>query len=143
MQDMTPEELRHFLLGTARTGKLSTVCKDGRPHVAPIWFDMDGDALIFTTAHASVKGRNIQRDPRLMICVDEETPPFAYVLYEGRAEVMSPTPEEFLRWATSIAGRYMGADQAEAYGRRNAVPGELLIRVTPTKIVAQKGISDW
>jgi hypothetical protein len=46
-----------------------------------------------------------------------------------------------LAWATRIAARYMGADQAEAYGRRNAVPGEALVRVTPTKIIAEKDVA--
>jgi hypothetical protein len=47
-----------------------------------------------------------------------------------------------LVWATRIAARYMGEDQAEAYGRRNAVPEEMLVRVTPTKVVARAGITD-
>jgi hypothetical protein len=45
-------------------------------------------------------------------------------------------------WATRIAARYMGEEQADAYGKRNAVPGELLVRVRPTKIVAVKGVAD-
>jgi len=49
MQTMTPDECRAFLLARARTGKLATVRADGRPHIAPIWFTLDGDDLIFTT----------------------------------------------------------------------------------------------
>ncbi len=143
MQQMSPEQYRAFMLDTARTGKLATVREDGRPHIAPFWFDLDGDVLVFTTAETSVKGKNILRDPRLSICVDDEKPPFAFVVIQGVAEIVSTTPAEFLAWGTRIAGRYMGADQADAYGRRNAVPGELLVRVTPTKILAQMGISDW
>ncbi len=41
-----------------------------------------------------------------------------------------------------VAGRYMGAELAEAYGRRIAIPGELLVRVTPDRIVARKNIAD-
>jgi hypothetical protein len=47
-----------------------------------------------------------------------------------------------LDWATRIAGRYMGADLAEVYGRRNAVPGEALVRVTPTRIIAEKDVAE-
>jgi hypothetical protein len=36
----------------------------------------------------------------------------------------------------------MGPELAEAYGKRNGVPGELLVRVTPTKVVAQRNIAD-
>jgi hypothetical protein len=98
--------------------------------------------LVFTTWHTSIKGRSLRRDPCLWMAVDDPAPPYAYVIFNGLAQIMSPTPEEFLYWTTRIAGRYMGADRADAFGRRNAVPGELLIRATPTKIVAYKGIAD-
>ena len=142
MKAMTTDEFKAFMLGTARTGKLATVREDGRPHVAPIWFDMDGDVIVFTTWETTVKGKNILRDGRVSLCVDDDKPPFAYAIVEGLAEIAAPTPEEFLHWATRIAGRYMGAELAESYGKRNAVLGELLIRLTPTRINAQKGISD-
>ncbi|MHB8626856.1 MAG: PPOX class F420-dependent oxidoreductase [Aggregatilineales bacterium] len=142
MKEMTAEEYRHFMLGRARTAKLATVFADGRPHVAPIWFDLDGEVLVFTTGENTQKGRYIRRDGRVTLCIDDDTPPFAFVLFEGNAQVASPTPDELLHWATRIAGRYMGSDKAEAYGKRNGVPGELLVRVTPTKIIARTGISD-
>lgn len=142
MQKMTPDEIRDFLTHGTRTGKLSTVRADGRPHVAPIWFVLDGDDLLFNTGKSSVKGKNMQRDNRVSICVDDETPPFAFVIVEGTA-VLQDNPPDNLQWATKIGGRYMGADQAEAFGKRNAVPGEYLVRVTPTKIIAQKDIAGW
>jgi PPOX class probable F420-dependent enzyme len=138
---MTPAEARAFLLERPRTAKLASVRADGRPHVAPIWFDMDGDTIVFTTWHTTVKAANLRRDPRVALCVDDDAPPFAFVLVEGTAEILEDL-EELRRWAASIAGRYMGAEQAEAFGRRNGVPGELLVRVTPTKITAQANISD-
>ena len=73
--------------------------------------------------------------------VDDDAPPFAFVAIEGTA-TYSDDLETMRHWATRIAARYMGEDRAEAYGRRNAVPGELLVRVRPTKIVAQRGIAD-
>ncbi|HEX9921524.1 MAG TPA: PPOX class F420-dependent oxidoreductase [Anaerolineae bacterium] len=141
MQTMTPAEYKAFLLDTVRTGKLATVRQDGRPHIVPMWFDIDGDDLIFTTWHKSVKAVNMQRDPRVCLCIDDETPPFAYVQIEGMA-AFSDDMAELSRWATRIGGRYMGADQAEAYGRRNSVEGELVVRITPTKIIARSGIAD-
>ena len=141
MQAMPPEEYRAFLLERPRTAKLATVRADGRPHVAPIWFDLDGDALVFTTWHTTVKAANLRRDPRVSLCIDDDTPPYAFVLFEGIAR-LSEDADELLHWATSIAGRYMGSDQAEAFGRRNGVAGELLVRVTPTHVVAKTKISD-
>jgi PPOX class probable F420-dependent enzyme len=142
MQQMTDKEYRSFMLDTVRTGKLATVRDDGRPHVAPIWYTLDGDDLIFMTGEDTVKGENIKRDPRVAISVDEETPPFAFVLFEGEAEILDPTQEELIKWSTQIAGRYMGADKAESFGKRNAVPGELLLRIKPTKVIARKNVSD-
>jgi PPOX class probable F420-dependent enzyme len=137
---MTEEEYRSFLLDRARTASLATVRADGRPHVAPIWFDLDGDTIVFTTGESTVKGRNMRRDPRVSLCIDEEKPPFHFVLIEGTAELTTEDPD-LLYWATRLGNRYMGADRAEEYGRRNAVEGELLVRVTPQKILAYKNIS--
>jgi len=139
---MTKKEIRKFLLHGTRTGKLATVRKDGRPHVVPIWFDLDGDAIVFTTGGESVKAKNMKRDPRVSICVDDETPPFSFVQVEGIAS-FSEDLKEMLYWATRIGGRYMGDDQAEAFGKRNAVPGEILVRVTPTKIIGWKDVAAW
>jgi PPOX class probable F420-dependent enzyme len=143
VQPMTPDEWRAFLLLGTRTAKLATVRPDGRPHVAPVWFDLDGDQLVFTTGKDSVKGKNLLRNPRVMLSVDDEHPPFAFVLIEGVAQASEPSPDALLPWTTQIARRYMGADQAEAYGRRNAVEGELLVRVSLGKVIAQKGVADW
>lgn len=135
----TPE-VRAFLLERSRTGKLATVRADGRPHVAPVWFALDGDILIFTTWHTTVKAANMRRDGRVCLCVDDEAPPFAYVQIEGTA-TMSDEPEALLHWATRIAARYMGEAQAESYGKRNGVEGELLVRVTPAKVIFEKDIA--
>ena len=139
MQTFTAEQ-RAFLLEGTRTGKLATVRKDGRTHVAPVWFVLDGDTLVFTTGEASVKAANMRRDPRVAMCVDDETPPYAYIIIEGTA-FFSTDSDALLYWATRIAGRYMGEDLAEAYGKRNGVPGELLVRVTPIRVIFEKDIA--
>lgn len=138
---MSDEEWRAFLRAPVRPAVLSTVRADGRPHAAPIWYDLDGDTLVFTTGSSTVKGRNLRRDPRLALCVQDDQAPFAFVLVQGRAE-MSDDLGEMRRWATRIGGRYMGADRAEALGARNAVPGEVLVRVVPTTVTARGDLSD-
>jgi PPOX class probable F420-dependent enzyme len=140
-RQMTNDEYRSFMLDRARTAVLATVRADGRPHAAPIWFDLDDDTLVFTTGESTMKGRNMRRDARVRLCIDEEEPPFHFVLIGGAAD-LSAGDSDLLYWATRIGGRYMGAERAEEYGRRNAVEGELLVRVTPQKIVAYKNISD-
>ena len=141
MPVMTPDEWRAFLRSPARTARVATVRQDGSPHIAPVWFDLDGDDLVFTTGRDSVKGRILRRDPRVSICVDDDQPPFAFVIVEGTA-TLSEDPEQLLMWATRLGGRYMGADVAEEYGTRNGGPGELLVRVRPTRVVAATGVAD-
>lgn len=124
----------------ARTAKLAIVRADGTPHVTPVWVALDGDEIVFMTSADTIKGRAIVRDPRVSLCWDDECPPFCYVTMAGIARVVDDAAE-LLRWATLIGGRYMGADRAEEYGRRNAVPPEILIRVTPTRIVAKVDVA--
>ncbi|MFJ3204072.1 PPOX class F420-dependent oxidoreductase [Streptomyces sp. NPDC086989] len=137
---MTQEEWRAFVSYGTRTGKLSTVREDGSPHIAPIWFLLDGDAFVFNTGKSTVKGRNLLRDGRVALCVDDDRPPYSYVLLQGRAEI-SEDLDEMLPWATRIAARYMGEERAEAFGRRNAVPGELLVRVPVDKVISVNGVT--
>lgn len=134
MTDLTPE-IRAFLSEGTRTGKLAFVAKNGRALVAPIWFVLDGDDLLFNTSKDTAKGRAVARDPRLAICVDSEIPPYGFVQVQGDAEIIED-PDRLLSSATAIAARYMGADRAEEFGKRNGVPGELLIRLRPTKVIA-------
>jgi PPOX class probable F420-dependent enzyme len=142
MRPMTEHEARAFLGAGTRTAKLATVRDDGRPHVAPIWFVLDDDGtIVFTTGSGTMKGRALQRHPAVCLCVDDETPPFAFVMVDGMAET-SEERDALLAWATRIGERYMGAERAEEFGRRNAVPGELLVRVTPVRMVARAGIAD-
>ena len=140
MQDMSEAEVRAFIQEGTRTGKLATVRENGRPHVVPVWFVLDGEDVLFNTWHTSVKGKNIARNGRVAICVDNENPPYDFVMLEGSATLIEDLAE-VKKWATVIGGRYMGTDQAEAFGERNGVEGELLVRVKIDKIVAKKEMS--
>jgi hypothetical protein len=132
---MSDSEAREFLSHGQRTGKVATTRADGRPHLAPIWFVLDGEDLVFMTGADTVKGRSLARDPRLSLVVDLEEPPYSFVMVEGTA-TLSEDLESMLPLSIAIARRYVGEDQAEAFGRRNAVAGELLVRMRPSKIVA-------
>lgn len=135
------EEQREFLLAGTRTGKVSWTAPDGRALVTPVWFLLDGDDVVFTTGADTSKGRHLRRDPRLTLCVDLEEPPYGFVQIQGTATV-SEDLDQVLAVATALGARYMGADRAEAFGKRNAVPGELLVRLRPTRIVAAFNLSD-
>ena len=137
-----PDWWKTFVDGLpAHTAKLAVVRADGSPLVAPVWIDRDGEQIVFTTGADTIKGKSILRDGRVSLCLDNETPPFDFVTISGTTTT-STDPDEVLAWATRIAGRYMGADKAKAYGERNAVPEELVVRVTPTKIIAVNRVAD-
>jgi PPOX class probable F420-dependent enzyme len=137
---MTKEEAQAFLSEGTRTGKLATTRADGRPHVAPVWFVLDGDHIMFNTGVSSVKGKSLARDNRAMLSVDLEVFPYSFVLVEGTV-TLSEEPDELRYWATRIAERYVPADQAQAYGERNGVPGEYIVRLTPAKIIGESGVA--
>lgn len=137
---MTTDQVRDFLGHGTRTAKVATVMQDSRPHVMPVWFVLDGEQLVFTTGADSVKGRNLRRDPRIAVLVDDETPPYAFVQVRGRVTLHDEL-DELLQFATAIGARYMGEDRAEEFGRRNAVPGELLVRVTPERVIAEDDVA--
>jgi PPOX class probable F420-dependent enzyme len=135
------ERVIEFLSTGTRTGMLGYVAADGRPLVAPVWFVVDDGQVVFTTGRDTSKGRALARDSRVVICVDDPHPPYSFVQVQGQASV-SEEPGEVLDFTTRTGARYMGADRADEFGRRNAVPGELVVRVRPTKVITGFDISD-
>ena len=140
---MDDDEVRAFLTGVpARPGVLATTRKDGRPHVAPVWYDVDDDGtIVFTTGASTVKGRTLRRTNWAAMTVDDDRPPFSFVTVAGPVTI-SEDLAEVREWAGRIGGRYMGADRAEEYGERNGVPGELLVRLVPEKVVSARDLAD-
>jgi PPOX class probable F420-dependent enzyme len=144
MSTMTKDEIRNFLLQGTLTGKLGTINKDGTPHVVPIWYTVDEeDYIVFNTGGESVKAKNIRRDNRVRLCVDDQTPLFSFVLIDGIAQIERRQASEIYKWAKIIAARYMGDDKSEAYGKRNSGEGEILVKIKPVRIVGQKDTADW
>lgn len=134
-------EVVGFLTEGTRTGKLGFLAADGRPLVAPIWFLVENGELVFNTGADTAKGRALARDPRVVLCVDLEVPPFGFVQIQGVATT-SEDPDELVDTATRLGARYMGADRAEEFGKRNGVPGELVVRVRPTKVISAFNLAD-
>jgi hypothetical protein len=139
---MTEDEWRSFVSEGTRTGKLATVREDGSATVVPVWFVLDTDgSFVFMTGSSSAKGKAMRRDPRVALLVDDERPPFSFVLVRGEVTI-SEDLDAMLPWSIRIAARYMGEDRSEEYGRRNAVAGEVLVRLPPHTVVATAGVAD-
>jgi PPOX class probable F420-dependent enzyme len=131
---LSDPQVRAFLTEGTRTGKLSYTSAGGQPLVVPVWFVLEGDELVFNTGKDTAKGRALARDPRTAVCVDLEQPPYAFIQVQGVAE-LSEDPAELVRTATAIAARYMGPERAVEFGQRNGVPGELVVRIRPHKVL--------
>jgi PPOX class probable F420-dependent enzyme len=149
MAEMSKREIKRFLMQGTMTAKLATVKKDKSPHIAPVWFVLDEShtrgrigEIVFMTGIESIKAKNIQRDNRVSICVDDQIPPFSFVTIFGIARIFHHSQTTLFRWATKIAERYMGKARAEAYGKRNSGEEEVIIRIKPTKILGEKDIAD-
>lgn len=135
MASIRDPEVQAFLTEGTRTAKFAYLSPAGRPLVVPVWFLVEGEDLIFNTGKDTIKGQYLARDRHVTLCVDLEKEPYGFVQVQGRAE-LSDDPGELLRTAAAIAARYVGPDRAEEFGQRNGVPGELVVRVRPAKVLA-------
>jgi len=138
MPDMTRAEAVEFLAAGTRPGKLAVASSS--PHVAPIWFVVDGDDLVFTTGERTVKGRSLLADPRAALCVDTDVFPYSFVIVRGPVVLERAAPD-LVEWSTRIAARYVPAEKAQWYGERNGVPGEMLCRLRMQRVIAERDIA--
>jgi PPOX class probable F420-dependent enzyme len=135
MRPMQWTEASQFLLAGTRTAAVATVGRDGHPHVAPVWFTLDESEVVFSTSSGSAKAKNLQRDHRVALNVDDDRPPFAFVTIRGEAQLV-PRPDDFLVWTTRIARRYVGPDRALEVGTSYTEMDDLLVRIHIDSFVA-------
>jgi PPOX class probable F420-dependent enzyme len=137
MDTLADSKVRNFLSQGTKTAKLAFVASDGRPVVTPVWFVVDGDEVIFNTAQGTAKGKALARDSRVSLCVDVDEMPYSSIQIQGTAST-STDHDEVLKTATQIASRYLSPDQSQGFGAQvGNVPGEMVVRVRPTKVIPQ------
>jgi PPOX class probable F420-dependent enzyme len=132
---MSREEAIEFLMAGTRAGKLATASPTGAPSVAPLWFTVDGDDVVFSTGRDSVKGRHLAANPRAALTVDSDEFPYAYVSVRGPV-TLTDDPDVLVEWNTRLAERYVPEGRAEEYGKRNSSPGMLVCRLRMERIAA-------
>jgi PPOX class probable F420-dependent enzyme len=122
---MTDQELA-FFLREPNLARLATLDPDGTVRLEPIWYlHAEGDLLMITNP-ASRKVRNIRRDPRVTVCVDRPTPPYAGVIVRGIATVEIVTDQDL---AVPMAIRYLGRDAGVLIGEQYARSDLATIRI--------------
>ena len=135
---MTEDERRDFL-AAAHTLQVASVGPDGRPHLVPMWFAVDDEGcVVFTTYRASQKVRNIERDPRVTLLVEDGTvyDELRGVMIEGEAELVEDV--DYTRDVMRLVGtKYYGERRRDAAGSRalpdrgRAIPKRIAIRIRP------------
>jgi PPOX class probable F420-dependent enzyme len=99
---MTDNEWRSFVTAGTKLAHIALTRPDGRPHVTPVCFILDGDELAFALSPGSVKGKSLARDRRIAVCVSDESQPYSFVTIEGQART-SAKPDQIKHIAARIA----------------------------------------
>ena len=134
-EPMTPERRREFLTERGRTAVVATLRADGRPHAVPVWYALDGEDVLVNAGEETVKVRDVLRDPRTTVVVEDAAPPYAFVMLEGTSEVLRE-PERVRADAERIAAHYLDGEAAEQFVQYATSPGKVTVRVRPTHVVA-------
>lgn len=125
------------LMSEPQIAVFGTIGRDGAPHQAPVWFEWRDGAVLIPTQRGSQKWRNIERDPRVSVCIEHRDAPLAVAMISGTAEVME---SDYAPERRRFYERYYG-DDAEA--RLASTPSDTdewaLVRITPTKIISFGG----
>jgi nitroimidazol reductase NimA-like FMN-containing flavoprotein (pyridoxamine 5'-phosphate oxidase superfamily) len=117
MPKLTADELDAFLNEPGHLARIGTVDDDGMPRVLPLWFILHDGWLAFTPRAPAIIWRNLLRDPRVGISIDEEAAPWRKLVVQGAVEVLHQ-PGEDDAWRDlyrRIAGRYVPVPAADAY----------------------------
>lgn len=129
VRKMSDDDVIAFLTSPVRTGHIATVRPDGRPHVATIWYTVDGRDIVFLTESSSVKARNLAQNPRAMLSVDDPELPYTAVTAEGPVAI-STDEAEVKRWVLALATKYHGEEHSEEVAA--GLPDDTIYRLTPT-----------
>jgi PPOX class probable F420-dependent enzyme len=114
---MSDDEMRTFLdrERPAMLGVLGTLRRDGSPHVVPVWYRYDGEAVYVWTTEERAWVRHILGDDRVSFTVPEPEPPYSSVVMHGRADVTTSDGPEVLDEIRRITRRYIEEPEVESY----------------------------
>jgi len=124
-----PEQYRDLFTTKKAFAHLATVSAGGAPQVTPVWVDFDGTHVRFNTAKGRVKVRNLGRDPRVALSIQDPDNPYRYVQVRGR--VVEATERGADAHIDALAKKYLGQDK---YPFRR--PGEVRVmyKVLPESV---------
>jgi PPOX class probable F420-dependent enzyme len=109
MATKVPEKYIDLFKDKKAFANLATLMPDGRPQVTPVWFDYDGQDLIFNSARGRQKDLNVRRDPRVSLSIVDPENPYRYIEVRGR--VTDITQEGADESINKLAKKYLGVDK--------------------------------
>ena len=116
------------LLSDKAFGHVVTLNSDGKPQVTMVWMDVDGDEVLFNTAEGRVKPKNLRRDPRIVVSVQDRNDPQSYMVFHGTASVTEPGADQHI---DKLAKRFLGVDK---YPFRRPGEKRLVVRMKVDRI---------
>lgn len=117
MPKLSSDDVHAFLTEPGHLVRIGTVDADGMPRVLPLWFILHDNAICFTPRQPAVIWKNIERDPRVGLSIDEDAQPYRKVVVQGVVDVLHG-PGDDAAWQTlyrEIAKRYTPEPWADAY----------------------------
>ncbi|MBA2528587.1 MAG: PPOX class F420-dependent oxidoreductase [Euzebyales bacterium] len=120
----TIPEAAYPLFDDVNFAHVVTVMPDGMPQVTPVWVDRDGGTVLLNTALGRAKAVNLERDPRIALCIVARDNPYTYVQVRGHAALTTEGAAEHIE---KLSQKYFGRPYPSWR------PGEqrVIIRVTP------------
>lgn len=127
MTHMTQTE-KEIFLADLHVGVLNIPREGAAPLSAPVWYHYTpGGELWLLTGTKSRKGKLLQEGLPVSFCVQNESPPYAYVTVDGRvSSIRQSLLEEELR---PVARRYLGKSAGDAYADRDGVADTITVRI--------------
>lgn len=108
---------------------LATLMNDGSPQVTPVWVDREGDLVVVNTAEGRVKSKNITRDPRVALSIQDSANPYHMALIRGR--VVKRTNEGADEHIDKLAKKYLGKDK---YPWRRPSEKRMILKISPDRV---------
>ena len=127
---MLTEEVREFLKKPL-LARLSTIDANGYPHTVPVWFDVDGDDIVFFGERQTAKVGYVQANPKGAVTIGGDSGDGGGYLIKGMLTI-----EEYLdlRWTKQITYRYEPKEQAEKDIADWSSLDLIVIRLTPQRV---------
>ena len=125
------ERQKRFVEKT-RIAVLASLRADGSAHTSPVWFRYEDGVFKVLIDRGSQKHRNIERDARVELCIDDrERPPFHTVIVLGRAELREPPGAA---WRLALAVHYLGEENGRRYTESTPPGDAVLVVIAPERV---------